>query len=85
MTEIKLTPSGEGQYDLLLDGQNISAKVTRVTIEVSAQKPPRVVLELGPGAIPTVDLDNAKVDINSDMRDWLVGIGWLPPQEENDG
>jgi hypothetical protein len=76
---IEIKPNGYGK--VVVDGVDISASVTGITMDVTAGHHPQVAVFLG---LPNVSLDgklHPNPRISDSERAALVALGWTPPEE----
>lgn len=70
-----------GRYQLTIDGQHI-ARVTKVSIEASAGRMPKVIVELAPHMIMAA-LVGQRAELPPDLCTALEALGWTRPEEKN--
>ena len=68
----------DGRAVLTVDGHDISRHCISVTIHCDAKGQPHVIVDLAAPRL-TVDLDEAHIDIPSDVHAALTAAGWAPP------
>ena len=92
MTERKLTLSGgpDAPYTVVLDGQDLSNGIRRLTIDVDAatrrEEYPQVVAELAVSTveIATLGVEGSRFEVSmpDEAREALIALGWTPPADE---
>lgn len=74
--DVTLTSGGFGQ--VLVDGMDVSALCTGLTVFSVPRRGPKVVLELDGRPVKLVS-DAAAVEVGGDTYDLLTRLGWTPP------
>lgn len=74
--DVTLTSGGFGQ--VLVDGTDVSAICTGLTVFSVPRRGPKVVLELDGRPVKVVS-DAAAVEVGGDTYDLLTRLGWTPP------
>lgn len=72
---------GVGQARIEVDGHDISTAVRGVDVRMRAGELPIVDLDLMVYEVKRLDMAEAEVVIDSDVRDALIKLGWTPPKE----
>lgn len=81
---VKITPIpewGVGQARIEVDGHDISTAVRGVDVRLRAGELPIVDLDLVVHEVQRLEMAEAEVVIDSDVRDALITLGWTPPKE----
>lgn len=82
--KVTLVSTSPNTARLSIDGMDISRNVTGLSLDVlRATDGYRMTLDVIPVPME-IDLEGVRVDINEEMHDLLVWLGWTPPPEEED-
>ncbi|MFG3418728.1 hypothetical protein [Micromonospora sp. NPDC048063] len=79
--QVNLAAAGIGAGDVVVDGQDVSAGVSRLLLAAGAGESPRLVLELAPQAYE-VDAQSVVVGVSPVGAVVLTQLGWRPPETD---
>lgn len=70
---------------IILDGQDITGAVRRVSVETDGLLPPQVWLDLNIHEVTRLDSEHAEVLIPGNVVETLIALGWTPPGAQTEG
>lgn len=78
--EFGIHADGPNRHRLWIDGKDISNLITRAHLVVDAADVPMLILTV-PVRQETIADGKARVVLDSEQEDLLIGLGWTPPND----